>query len=160
MGYHLMMARQFDRAIEFYEKALEIDPTYFFAHTNLGDAYVQQGRLEEAAASYRAASGLSEDPTSHVPLSQAYIEAVSGNGGEAEEILDRLESEGASVSPAILAMVYGALGDTDRAFDRLEQAYQQNDLMLTFINSHPWFDPLRDDPRFQDIVRRMNFPES
>ena len=160
MGYHLMMARQFDRAIEFYEKALEIDPTYFFAHTNLGDAYVQQGRLEEAAASYRAASGLSEDPTSHVPLSQAYIEAVSGNGGEAEEILDRLESEGASVSPAILAMVYGALGDTDRAFDRLEQAYQQKDWMLTFINSHPWFDPLRDDPRFQDIVRRMNFPES
>jgi len=160
MGYHLMMARQFDRAIEFYEKALEIDPTYFFAHTNLGDAYVQQGRLEEAAASYRAASGLSEDPMSQIPLSLAYIEAVSGNGREAEEILDRLESEGAGVSPAILAMVYGALGDTDEAFDRLEQAYQQKDWMLTFINSHPWFDPLRDDPRFQDIVRRMDFPES
>jgi tetratricopeptide (TPR) repeat protein len=160
MGYHLMMARQFDRAIEFYKKALEIDPTYFFAHTNLGDAYVQQGRLEEAAASYRAAIGLSEDPMSHVPLSLAYIEAVSGNGREAKEILDRLESEGAGVSPAILAMVYGALGDTDEAFDRLEQAYQQKDWILTFINSHPWFDPLRDDPRFHDIVRRMNFPES
>jgi TolB-like protein/Tfp pilus assembly protein PilF/aminoglycoside phosphotransferase (APT) family kinase protein len=160
MGYHLMMARQVDRAIDLFEKALEIDPTFFFAHANLGDAYVQQGRLEEAAASYRAAIGLSEDPLSQIPLSLAYIEAVSGNGREAEEILDRLESEGAGVSPAVLAMVYGALGDTDEAFDRLEEAYQQKDWMLTFINNHPWFDPLRDDPRFQDIVRRMNFPES
>jgi TolB-like protein/Tfp pilus assembly protein PilF len=160
MGYHLMMARQFDRAIGFYEKALEIDPTYYFAHTGLGDAYVHQGRLEEAAASYRAASGLSEDPMLQIPLSLAYIEAVSGNGREAEEILDRLESEGAGVSPAVLAMVYGALGDTDEAFDRLEEAYQQKDWMLTFINNHPWFDAFRDDPRFQDIVRRMNFPES
>ena len=160
MGYHLMMARQFDNAIDLFEKALEIDPTYFFAHANLGDAYVQQDRLEEAAASYRAAIGLSEDPMSQVPLSLAYIEAVSGNGREAEEILDRLESEGAGFSPAVLAMVYGALGDTDEAFDRLEQAYQQKDWMLTFINNHPWFDALRDDPRFQDIVRRMDFTES
>jgi serine/threonine-protein kinase len=160
IGYHLMMARQFDRAIEFYERALEIDPTYYYVHTGLGDVYVQQGRLEEAAASYRTASGFSEDPMSQIPLSLAYIEAVSGNGREAEEILDRLESEGAGVSPAILAMVYGALGDTDEAFDRLEQAYQKKDFWLTFINSHPWFDPLRGDPRFQDIVRRMNFTES
>jgi serine/threonine protein kinase/tetratricopeptide (TPR) repeat protein len=160
MGYHLMMARKYDRAVEYFQKAMEIDPTYYYAHISLGDAYVQQGRLEEAAASYRAAIGLSEDPLSQVPLSLAYIEAVSGNEREAEKILDRLESEGASVSPAILAMVYGALGDRDEAFDRLEQAYQQKDWLLTFINSHPWFDPLRDDPRFQDIVRRMNFPKS
>ena len=126
----------------------------------MGDAYVQQGRLEEAAASYRVASGLSEDPISQVPLSLAYIEAVSGNAREAEEILNRLESEGASYSPKILAMVYGALGDKDEAFDRLEQAYQQRDFMLSFIYGHPWLDRLRDDPRFQDILRRMNFPEN
>jgi serine/threonine protein kinase/Tfp pilus assembly protein PilF len=157
LGYHSMMARRFDRAREFYQKALEIDPTYYYAHTGMGDFYVQQGRLEDAAASYRAAAGLSDAP--HAPASLAYVQAVSGNRHGAQEILDRLESEGANLSPAMLATIYAALGRNDEAIDWLEQAYQKKAWLLLFIRSHPWFDPLRDDPRFQDIVRRMNFPQ-
>ncbi len=157
LGYHSMMARRFDRAREFYQKALEIDPTYYYAHTGMGDFYVQQGRPEDAAASYRAAAGLSDAP--HAPASLAYVQAVSGNRHGAQEILDRLESEGANLSPAMLATIYAALGRNDEAIDWLEQAYQKKAWLLLFIRSHPWFDPLRDDPRFQDIVRRMNFPQ-
>jgi len=153
LGYHSLMTRHYDRAIGYYKKALEIDPTYYYAHTGMGDLYVQEGRLEEAAASYRTAMGLSDDP--HAPMSLAYVQAVSGNRRGAEEILDRLESEGKNLSPAILAAISAALGDSDEAFDWLDEAYQQKDWLLMFIWGHPWFDSLRDDPRFLDIVRRM-----
>ncbi len=54
--------------------------------------------------------------------------------------------------------MYVALGDTDEAFDLLGQAYDERAYCMPWLQGEPAFDPLRDDPRFQDLLRRMNFP--
>ena len=60
------------------------------------------------------------------------------------------------VSPTTLARLYAQLGEKDQAFEWLEKAYEERDGDLLFINNRPDFDPLRDDPRFHDLLRRMN----
>ncbi len=160
MGFHLGMARQYERAVGYFQRGLEIDPTYYYGYTGLGDAYVQLGKLEEAVASYRAALGLSDDPMSMAELGLAYVEAITGNGSEARRILERLEADAPDVSPTTVAAVHAVLGDRDGAFVWLERAFREKDFLLTHIRRHPWLDPLRDDPRFDDLVRRMNFPEN
>jgi len=160
MGFHLGIARQYERAVGYFLQGLEIDPTYYYGYTGLGDAYVQLGNLEEAAAAYRTALGLSEDPMSLAALGLAYVEAISGNGSGARQTLDRLEAKGAGVSSVFVTAVYGALGDRDEAFVWLERGFREKDVNMILIRRHPWLDPLRGDPRFDDIVRRMNFPEN
>jgi hypothetical protein len=86
------------------------------------------------------------------------VEAISGNGSGARQTLDRLEAEGVGVSSVLVAAVHGALGDRNEAFVRLERGLREKDVTMIQIRRHPWLDPLRDDPRFDDIVRRMNFP--
>jgi hypothetical protein len=62
------------------------------------------------------------------------------------------------VSKYIIAAVYAALGDKNEALNRLEQAYAERSWYLAFLNVDPELDSLRSEPRFQDLVRRMNFP--
>jgi hypothetical protein len=64
-----------------------------------------------------------------------------------------------SVGTYCVALVYAGLGDRDRAFEWLEKAYQVHDKGLCYIKVDPALDPLRSDPRFADLLRRMNFPE-
>jgi hypothetical protein len=71
-----------------------------------------------------------------------------------------LEAESTEYSSFVVAAIYAALGDAERAFDLLERSYPDKEWWITTIKIHPWLDPLRDDPRLDDIVRRMNFPES
>ncbi len=59
-----------------------------------------------------------------------------------------------------MAYVYAALGEADAAFEWLEKAYERRQLTVTWIRVDPFFDPLRSDPRFEDLVRRIGFPES
>ncbi len=59
-----------------------------------------------------------------------------------------------------MAYVYAALGDADSAFEWMEKAYERRSMRITWIRVNPVFDPLRSDPRFQDLLRRIGFPES
>ncbi len=74
------------------------------------------------------------------------------------EQLDQLHERGLYYCPYERALVYIALGDTDEAFDLLEQAYDERAYCMPFLQAEAAFDPLGDDPRFQDLLRRMNFP--
>lgn len=91
-------------------------------------------------------------------LAHAY--AASGRRAEArqslEELLDR--SRTGHVSKYLIATVYAALGDKNEALTRLEQAYSERSWYLGFLKSDPELDTLRSEPRFKDLVRRMNFP--
>jgi Tfp pilus assembly protein PilF len=159
-GFNLTMVGQADRAVGHLHRAIELDPSYYPGHNGLGDAYVQLGELEKAAAEYRTAQGLSADPFAIATLSLAYVAALSGNEAEARAILHELDAEGTEHSAFLVATVDAALGDTNRAFEQLELAYRNKEWWMTTIKIHPWLDPLRDDPRFEDMVRRMNFPEA
>jgi hypothetical protein len=91
-------------------------------------------------------------------LAHAY--ALSGRQAEARRILDELltASRRGFVSKYILATIYVALGDKNEALSRLEQAFADRSVPLDFLRTDPELDSLRSEPRFQDLVRRMNFP--
>jgi len=83
-----------------------------------------------------------------------------GKRAEAPKILGRMreQSNRGEFSPVRTACLYLAVGEKQRALDWLEKAYEERDPYMAFLNVRPGLDPLRSDPRFQDLPRRMNFP--
>ncbi len=88
-------------------------------------------------------------------LAQAY--AGAGRREDALRILE--EVRGSAIDPLLVARVYAALGDADAAFEWLEKAYEGRSVGVTWIRDQRLFDPLRPDPRFQDLLRRIGLPE-
>lgn len=93
--------------------------------------------------------------------SSSYAYAKTGRRKEAEEIVDRWihPQPPQYVMNYFIAVSYAALGEKDAAFDQLEKAYQNHDWFLERIKVDPFMDPLRDDPRFDAMVKRLNFPQ-
>jgi hypothetical protein len=90
-------------------------------------------------------------------LGAAYAKA--GERERAQLFLKRLEMKKEYISPGELAVLYVALGEQERAFASLERAYAVHDSQLQFLGVDPSFDPLRSDPRFQDLMRRVGLPQ-
>jgi serine/threonine-protein kinase len=151
----LSYARRYEEAIQQCQAALEMDPDYLSAYRDLGQIYEDMGLYEEAAAARQkewTLSGPSEEEVAGLTAA-----AISGKEDYWRWTLDYWEkrSKQGYVSPRTFAIAYAALGEKGQAFEWLEKAYQDRDaLLLTMID--PLLDPLRDDPRFQDLLRRMN----
>jgi serine/threonine-protein kinase len=90
-----------------------------------------------------------------------WIYALSGQRHKALEILDELKelSKGEYVAPSGIALVHVGLGENEEALQWLEKGYEKRDGNMILLKVSPIWDPLRDDPRFQELLRRMNFPE-
>jgi len=156
----LLMARRYDEAIEQCRKALEMDPNLGFAHWLLGFAYLWKGMPEPAILSFQKSIPLSGDsPDEPAALGLAY--ALSGKTGEARKIMEELrqQSKRKYLSSIIIATLHGALGEKDQAFALLDKAYDERDNLLILLKVEPMFDPLRSDPRFAGLLRRVGFPE-
>jgi serine/threonine protein kinase/Flp pilus assembly protein TadD len=154
------LARQFDRAIELHRAALEIDPNFAIGHMLLGATYAMKGDFAAAIPEYQKARALNDYPQILSFLGHSY--AALGKKAEAQSILKDLTGfsrTGQYVSGSDFAIVYIGLGDKDRAFEYLEKAFAERDFIMTFLKVDPIFDPLRSDPRFQDLLRRMKFPQ-
>ena len=157
VGRLLYYTRQYDRAIEELQNTLRLDPNYFWAHVFLGMAFEQKGMYAEAIAEFQKVAALSGGEP-NVPLAHTY--AASGRTDDARKMLDALQQRyGEDVESYFLGGIHAALGEKDEAFAWLEKAYDEHSFFLVFLPADPWFDPLRDDPRFQSLLRRMNFPE-
>jgi hypothetical protein len=89
-----------------------------------------------------------------------WILAVSGRFKEARKLFEQVPGGANPLVAYIDAQIYGHLGEKDRAFALLEQAYQGRSQGIAVLKVDPRIDALRDDPRFQDLLRRMNFPKS
>ncbi len=152
----LYMARQYDPAIEEYRKTIEMDSNFPSAHTWIGAAYVQKGEHQQAIAELQRGFHLSEEDTYALGL-LGYAHGRVGQKSEAFRILDTLkeQSKRQYVSPYALAAVYTGLGDKDQALAWLAKAYEERSAWLFYVKVEPWLDPLRSDPRFQDLLRRM-----
>lgn len=146
----LYAARRYDEAIAQLRKVLELDPNFFAAHVGLGHLYAAQARYGEALAEFAHAG--------ERPEFMAWVHALAGRKAEAREFLARA-LETAGTSRVISSVVYALLGEKDKAYECLEQAYAQRDSIIIFSRTLPPFDPLRSDPRFQHLLRRMKFPE-
>jgi tetratricopeptide (TPR) repeat protein len=156
MGSIYYLARRYDEAIEQLTRVLDMDPNNWGAHNWLFFAYVKKERYEDAFATCQRMNDL----TGPTPINQfcyAYVHALQGKREEAMRTLSAPEWTEAFAWPR--AVLYGALGEKDEAFRLLDQAYAEGDPMLAVVKVDPRLDPLRDDPRFQDLLRRMNFPE-
>ncbi len=139
---------------------LTVDPSFVHGHTDLGRACSILGLHDEAIASFRTAARLREIEPELIPgLGYAY--AAAGRADEARRVLARLEAhrKGQFVSPAGIAMIHVALGEHDRAFEWLDRAFAERDSALVWLRGNPRLDPIRDDPRFADLARRVGLTE-
>jgi serine/threonine protein kinase/tetratricopeptide (TPR) repeat protein len=159
LGEHYHLARQDDLAVGQIERALELNPRFPAAHVLLGEAYEEQHRYADAEQEFRSVEDAFAG-TSRVEAALARIDARSGRREQALRELRELAQDrpGRYVAPHDLAWGYAALGDRDRAMQWLEKAYAERSSALTYLEVEPLFDPLRGDPRFADLVRRVGLP--
>lgn len=155
-------ARQYERSAVVARSLEQMDETYPGAQHMLGAVHLQKEQYDEAIRHFRRAIALSGDDAPIFMLAHlAYAEARSGNRAEALKLLDQIlaASKRTYVSPYSMAYVYTALDDEDKAFECLERAYTDRVSMMGLLRYDPLFESLHSDPRFQDLLRRMKFPE-
>ncbi|MGI8640872.1 MAG: tetratricopeptide repeat protein [Pyrinomonadaceae bacterium] len=157
-GQFLFFAGRDTEAIARYDKTLEIEPDFWVAHNGLGRVYIRQERYPEAIAALTKARELSRGSTEPV-MQLGYALAKSGNRKQAQETLEELKSAAAEkfVSAYSFAMIYNGLGEKDEALSYLEKSFQEREVQITFVKIDTRWDELRSEPRFVDLMRRMNF---
>lgn len=151
--------REFERAVEECEKALKLDAKHFMLHYIMGRSYMRLGQTEKAIAHLKAGSGTpGEIPLVDAALGLAY--AVAGNREGAQQAADGLKAALTSrhVPPTYFGMLYAGLGDTNRALAWLEKALAERADGLTWLGVEPMLDQLRNDSKFQDLLRKIGLP--
>jgi TolB-like protein/class 3 adenylate cyclase/Flp pilus assembly protein TadD len=156
VGYGYYLARQPDLAIDQMRKTLDLDSTFSYASYVMASAYEQTKKYQAAITELNRARPISGD-WSWIVGELGYVYALLGNRVEAEKTINELNSRETReyVDPVLVAYIYIALGDKDRAFASLDKAYRQRSGLICFLQVEPKFDLLRSDPRFQDLERRM-----
>ncbi len=158
-GWWLYLAHRYDESIAEFGKCLELDPEYLVCMSVLAEPLERRNRLADAIAT--ATKTLKIEPRwswSTADLARAY--ALSGRRIDAQKLLDQMltPAKDVYVSDYLLATAFTAMGDKQRALDELEKAWSSRSFFLDFIQSDPKVDLLRSEPRFQELVRKMNFP--
>jgi serine/threonine-protein kinase len=145
---------QYDKAIKQFQICIELDPNLPSAHKSLGLAYLLKGFHKQAIKEFRKAEALSSGQKRYMGY-LGWALAVTGKRSEALQILHQLEqhpnAEGA------IALVHIGLGDKNLAFDWLEKAYLASSSMMILIKVDPYYDSLRSDPQFTELLKKMRF---
>ena len=160
LGWHYIYARQYDQALEQFRKMLELDPKFGLVYWYRGRTYEQKGMHADAIREMRKGRELLEGNTVvYADLGHAY--AIAGDRGAATRILAELKQASARtyISPFEIALIDIGLGEKDRAFAALEQAYRERSDMLLYLRVDPRLDPLRPDARFASLVNRIGIPQ-
>jgi tetratricopeptide (TPR) repeat protein len=156
----LYFARQYDRALEQCRRVLEMDPNHERPHFTMANIYLQKGLYHEALSEYQKRAALDPRPVTDLTL-LAKTYAFSGDKPKARKLLAEALKQNVGegdLHAIIFASVYIALGDKDEALNWLEKAYENRDWSLLQLKVTPHWDPLRSDPRFQNLVRRVGLP--
>jgi TolB-like protein len=153
---HFTSTRQYERAFEELERVRELDPD--FVDLEVGALYLMQGQFEEAQRAYIAFHEQCGAPCdwSREALERGWAQSDMEGGARAwlEEATQRKW-----YSPWMIAINFAGIGETEEAFAWLERGYRERDPLMTLLKANPGFDPLRSDPRYHDLVRRIGFPE-
>jgi len=161
-GSSYFLAGRIDEAMASWQRVLELDPSYSDASLALARAYVAQGKHPQAIAELRKALAFNQrQPFLLGTLAHAYARA--GKREEALKLvseLHRIETEKPGHAPFGMIWAYAGLGDKERAFAYLEKAYQERAGRMVWLNVDLLLEPLRSDPRFKDLVRRVGLPSS
>lgn len=160
IGWILFHARRYDEAIRELRSVLAVEPENPFALWFLGFALIGAGRHDEAIQTLERIASISDRSSAVLGvLVRAYARA--GRRTEALRVLDELHRRRQTgyVPAAAFLNAYLGLGDNERAFAWLERASQERSNITQYLKVHPFFDPLRADPRFAQFLRRASFPE-
>lgn len=153
------LARQYDAAIAQCRVGLQIDPAYLPARIQLALAYEQKGMIADAIGELEKARSMASSlPVVHALLVHAY--ATAGHKADAQgelRVLTAAASHNQYVPPSYLAVIAIAMGDKDKAFAYLNQSYQDRSEHILYLGVEPLVDPLRADPRFEDLLKRVGF---
>jgi eukaryotic-like serine/threonine-protein kinase len=155
-----LVKNDLNSAVEHSRKMIDLDPTYANTHEYLGLAYLKQGRNSEAITALEKAAELSNRASVNLgALGFAY--AVTGKRDEAYVIIKEMEEKYAKQEALgiDIAAVYAGLGEKDQAFAWLEKDFQSRSGELSYIRWGPPYEPLHGDPRYTDLLRRMNLPQ-
>jgi len=159
VGWSLYFGRRYDEAIEQLVKTVELDQNYPVTHWILGLVYRKTGRYEMAIAEGEKGVALSDGS----PLMRAALAHTYGMANKTKEALETLESltnlaKQKYIAPYFLAGIHIGMGENDRALECLERAYEEKSHWLIYLHIDPSMDTLRDDARFQDLLRRVGLP--
>lgn len=157
LSQSLYEARRYDEAISQLRKTLDLEPRFWPAHLYLGKTLAAQGHYQAAIEELKKAGNFTSEPYAMI----GYLYGRMGRTADAHKVIADLQDQlkKGYVAPTNFVTVYIGLSDKDQAFAWLEKGFQQRDFWITFLKGEPIFDPLRSDPRFQDFVRRVGFPQ-
>jgi eukaryotic-like serine/threonine-protein kinase len=160
IGYVHHFHHDIDRAIQQFEKVLALEPSFAFAHYALGDACTQKGQYDRAFAEFGKAIELGGRSVNHIAV-VGYACGRSGNIERAKEHLQELTARAVDghVSPMWMALVCLGVLDLESLFHWLERAFEERDGSLILITAAVEFDPVREDPRFKSLLRRMGLAQ-
>jgi serine/threonine-protein kinase len=158
LGWYLYFARQYDQASAQLRKTLELEPNYLNALIRLGEVYTQQGKYAEAIAELNKAAEISRY---RAVATLGFTWAVAGEKAKARQALAELQEMAKQryVSPVDFAAIHTGLGERDQAFAWLEKGFQTRVGRMVYLKMEPMFDGLRSDPRWQELIRRIGFPQ-
>src|SRR5579862_8997218 len=154
----LLLAHSYDESILQSRKTIEMDPNFALAHNQLAQAYLQKRMYEEAVAELKTAVQLSGGSPAFV-ANLARADVASGKRNEAVKLLADLKkrSNPGYSNASEIAMIYAALGNSDQAMAWLDKSYEQR--FNPGVLLRPGFDPIRSDPRFHELERRIGLPQ-
>jgi len=158
IGRLLYYARRYDEAIPELKQVLALDPHRVFARVHLAKCYEEKGMFSESLAEMATVRA---EFNGQEGIGEAHLYASMSRIQDARRILKYQEQpppDGAQ-NWQWIAGVYARVGEKDRAFQWLDQAYQNRDFFMTFVNTDPAMEPLRSDPRFAAMLSKMAFPQ-
>jgi len=156
-GWMLLTRRRPDLAIVEFQKAIELNPKFPAAHLSLAVAYNRTGQFVKAFAEVQKAEQLGGDPTRVLEILGS-TQALSGDLRGAQATVDKLQAGAISgrVSPYSVALIYTAMGRKADALDWLEKGYREKETWMPWIKVLVEWDSLRSEPRFTDLLTRLN----
>ena len=159
LGIVSVYGRRYDQAVAYFEQTLELYPNNGHVMSWLSIALTAAGLYDEAVANYKQLALIDPTVYSYAMPDLIATYARMGRRVEAMALLDSLRFEGQDLDPLNMAGAYSALGEQDEALDQLHIALEKGSTWMYLLKAHPRYDPLRSDPRFQDLLERLNFPE-
>jgi eukaryotic-like serine/threonine-protein kinase len=156
VGWTLSYAGRYPEAIEAYREALALSPNYLQAHMRLAGASAKLGQYDAARAEAEAVVALTGGKAFAL-VGLASIHAMAGRHREAEHVLEEVVTLARTeyVSPFAMAQPYLRLGQYDPAFEWLERAFEERSNGMAYLAVEPWLAPVRSDPRYHDLLRRV-----
>jgi tetratricopeptide (TPR) repeat protein len=164
LGSIFYYARRYEESVRQYRHALELDPNDVYVHQALGDAYERQGLQREAYREWRTALTLAGDNALAATLERAHQRGgftafLRTQASTSLEHFEKLTQAGQFVPAIEYARAYLRLGKKEQALQWLEKACDEHNIFVLYLRADPFYDELRSDARFQQLVTRIQMPE-